>query len=94
MGNQFFLFGTTAGYALWEKINGACMPARDSRQVVAKSKKISVLLNSVTNILHRINEPINMEYLPPPRAKKVGGRALNEDEIKKVKKIFLELSLK
>jgi len=91
MTKQFFLFGTRKGYSLWEQTCGAYMPAKVSRNVVSRAKTIRTLIDSVKEVMEKTSDPIRIDYNPPARAKKTGGRALKKNEIKKAHKIFLAL---
>jgi len=90
---QFFLFGTAAGYVLWERAGGAAMPASVSRQVISRAKEIPILMKSVLAVLRKdLNGPIKMEYAPPARVKRRGCRPLKKREIKKAQEAFFQLS--
>jgi hypothetical protein len=90
---QFFLFGTAAGYVLWEKAAGAAMPASVSSGVVSRAKEIPILMKSVLAVLRKdLNGPIKMEYAPPARVKRPGCRPLTKKEIKKAQEAFFQLS--
>jgi hypothetical protein len=82
MTKRFFLCGKGQGYVLMENIGGSPMLANHSRGITARSKKLSVLLQSIL-MLDKIipHDSVRIAYSPhPDLVGKKGYRPLNEKE--------------